>query len=63
MSLDLKDYYVSIHNLFRVQCLAPAILKGGVKIGNESLTVYKGADAITLTPLGKSFIEICVTNN
>ena len=63
MSLDFKDYYVSIHNLFRVQCLAPAILKGGVKMGDESLTVYKGADAITLTPLGKNFIEMCVIDN
>ena len=63
MSLELKDYYVSIHNLFRVQCFAPAILKGGVKMGNESLTVYKGADAITLTPLGKNFIEMCISDN
>ncbi len=63
LDLDVSDYFVSIYNLFRVQCLAPAIFKGGVKMGNESLTVYKGADAVTLTPLGKNFIKMCIATN
>jgi hypothetical protein len=38
----------------------PAILKGGVKMGPEPLTIYKGIDAVTLTPLGVKFVEACI---
>ncbi len=60
LSISPQDYEISIYNLFRVQCLAPAIIKGGVKMGSEPLTIYKGTDAVVMTPLGKNFIEACI---
>ncbi len=60
VSISIQDYEVSIYNLFRVQCLAPAIIKGGVKMGPEPLTIYKGTDSVVMTPLGKNFVEVCV---
>lgn len=60
LSISPKDYEVSMYNLFRVQCLAPAIIKGGVKMGPEPLTIYKGTDAVVMTPLGKNFVEACI---
>jgi len=53
-------YAISVNNLMRMQLLAPAILKGGVKMGPEPLTIYKGIDAVTLTPLGVKFVEACI---
>lgn len=64
LSISTKDYEVSMYNLFRVQCLGPAIITGGVAIGTptgiEQLTAYKGIDAVVMTPLGKNFIEACL---
>lgn len=60
LGIDSEEYLVSVYNLFRVQCLAPAILKGGVSMGNEPLTIFKGAEAVTMTPLGKMFVETCI---
>lgn len=54
------QYQVSIYNLMRLQCIGPAILKGGITIGPEEFTIYKGADAVTLTPLGVKFVEACI---
>jgi len=51
---------VSIYNLFRVQCLAPAILKAGAFFGEEPITIFKGADVVTVTPLGLAFVEACI---
>jgi hypothetical protein len=28
--------------------------------GDEAATIYKGTDAVTLTPLGVRFIEACI---
>jgi len=59
MSADM--YAISVNNLMRMQLLSPAILKsGGVSSGPEPLTVYKGIDAVTLTPLGVKFVEACI---
>lgn len=60
VSIDENTYQVSIFNLIRMQCIGPAILKGGVSMGNEPLTIYKGTDAVVLTPLGVKFIEACI---
>lgn len=61
VSIDAPTYHVSIYNLMRMQCIAPAILKSdGIAIGDESMTIYKGADAVVLTPLGVKFVEACV---
>lgn len=60
LGISEHDYEVSIFNLFRAQCLAPAILTGGVSLGDEPLTVYKGSKAVTMTPLGVEFVKSCV---
>jgi hypothetical protein len=44
----------------RMQCIGPAILKGGISFGDEPVTIYKGADAVVLTPLGVKFVEACI---
>ena len=60
LSLSEEEYFDSIYNLFRVQCLAPAVITGGIRMGNEPITIFKGADEISMTPLGKNFIEACI---
>lgn len=60
LSLTPDDYAISANNLMRLQLIAPAILKGGISIGSEPLTAYKGIDAITMTPLGVLFVEACI---
>jgi len=60
VGIDDAQYQVSIHNLMRMQCVGPAILRGGVKMGSEPLTIYKGTDAVVLTPLGVKFVEACI---
>lgn len=60
LEMSEDDYAVAAHNLMRLQLTAPAVLRGGVKMGPEPLTVYKGIDAITLTPLGALFVEACI---
>ena len=60
VGIDEATYQVSIFNLMRMQCIGPAILKGGISMGNEPLTIYKGTDAVVLTPLGIKFVEACI---
>lgn len=60
LDISADVYALSVNNLMRMQLLSPAILKGGVKMGQEPLTIYKGIDAVTLTPLGVKFVEACV---
>jgi hypothetical protein len=60
LGIDEATYQVSIFNLMRMQCIGPAILKGGAMLGSEPMTIYKGTDAVVLTPLGVKFIEACI---
>jgi hypothetical protein len=60
VGIDASTYMVSIFNLMRMQCIGPAILKGGIQMGSEPVTIYKGTDAVVLTPLGVKFVEACV---
>jgi len=60
LNISLAAYYLSIYNLFRVQCMAPAIIRKGMHIGDDPITIYKGADAVVMTPLGRSFVEACI---
>jgi hypothetical protein len=53
-------YAISVNNLMRMQLISPAILKGGISMGSEPITIYKGIDAITITPLGVKFVEACI---
>ena len=60
LNISPDVYAISVNNLMRLQLLSPAILKGGVKMGSEPLTIYKGIDAVTMTPLGVKFVESCI---
>ena len=61
LSITEADYQVSAFNLMRVQCIAPAVLKtSGISFGDEATTIYKGIDAVTLTPLGVKFSQACM---
>jgi hypothetical protein len=65
VNIDEATYLLSIFNLMRMQCIGPAILKkpgvnvNGVRISPD-FTIYKGADAVVLTPLGVKFVEACI---
>jgi hypothetical protein len=60
--IDEVTYLISVFNLMRIQCIGPAILKSGsASLGPEPLTIYKGTDAIVLTPLGVKFVEACMS--
>lgn len=61
VNISEDQYQVNIHNLMRMQCIGPAILKStGIMIGDEPTTIYKGTDAVVLTPLGVKFVEACI---
>jgi len=60
LNISVDQYSLIANNLMRVQLISPAILTGGIKVGSESITIYKGIDVITLTPLGVKFVEACI---
>jgi len=61
LRISADMYAISVNNLMRMQLFSPAILKsGGVSSGSEPVTIYKGIDAVTLTPLGVKFVEACI---
>lgn len=61
VNISEDQYQVSVHNLMRMQCIGPAVLKStGIMIGTEATTIYKGTDAVVLTPLGVKFVEACI---
>jgi len=60
LSISTEQYALAANNLMRMQLIGPAILTGGISMGSEPVTIYKGIDAITLTPLGLKFVEACI---
>ena len=60
LKMSPDQYAESANNLIRMQLVGPAVLKGGVKMGPEPLTIFKGIDAVTLTPLAVKFVEACM---
>jgi len=61
VGVDEVTYQLSIYNLMRMQCVGPAVLKNeGIRMGTEPATIYKGIDAVVLTPLGVKFVEACI---
>jgi hypothetical protein len=61
VGIDETTYQVNIFNLMRMQCIGPAILTGdGIRFGEEPITIYKGSNAVVLTPLGVKFVEACM---
>lgn len=58
LNISSHDYEVTVFNLFRAQCLAPAVIVGrGISLGGEPPTAYKGSSQITMTPLGVDFVK------
>lgn len=64
LSISDSDYQISMFNLFRVQCMAPAVLKATniILANNENPSIYKGIDVVTMTPLGINFVKTCISN-
>jgi hypothetical protein len=61
LGISSDVYAISVNNLMRMQSLSPAILESSsVQVGAEPMTIYKGIDAMTLTPLGVKFVEACI---
>ena len=60
LDISSDQYSLIANNLMRVQLIGPAILTGGIKVGSESIAIYKGIDIVTLTPLGVKFVEACI---
>jgi hypothetical protein len=60
LDITLEEYSVSSHNLMRLQLIGPAVINGGIAVGGNQLSAYKGIDSIYLTPLGAKFIEACI---
>lgn len=60
LGIKADQYALAANNLMRMQLIGPAILTGGASMGSEPITIYKGIDAITLTPLGVKFVEACI---
>ena len=60
LQITPEQYLVSAHNLMRLQLIAPAVISGGVSIGSNPLSSYKGTDVVYLTALGVKFIEACI---
>lgn len=62
VGMSEDEYSIAANNLMRLQLIAPGVLKVmALSFGEgEPSTVFKGIDAITLTPLGIKFIEACM---
>lgn len=60
LGVTADQYALAANNLMRMQLVGPAILTGGIRMGSEPVTIYKGIDAVTLTPLGVKFVEACI---
>ncbi len=59
--LSADAFALSVNNLMRMQLLSPAFFKiDGLEIGSEPYKVYKGFEAVTLTPLSVKFVEACI---
>jgi len=60
LAVSADDYALAANNLMRMQLIGPAILTGSITMGSEPVTIYKGIDMVTLTPLGVKFVEACI---
>ncbi len=61
VGIEEVTYQISIFNLMRMQCISAAIIRStAIMFGNETTTIYKGTDAVVLTPLGVKFVEACI---
>jgi len=61
LKLTPDQYSIAANNLMRMQLIGPAVIKASsISIGKESMTIFKGIDVVTLTPLGVKFVEACI---
>lgn len=56
MGISEVDYLRSVNNLFRLRCLEPAVISGGISMGGHKVTAFKGTDQITMTILGYEMV-------
>ena len=55
--IDELEYLRSANNLMRVMCITPAVLRGDVTFGQETLTFHKGTDEFVMTILGYDLVS------
>jgi hypothetical protein len=60
LGISPDTYAISVNNLMRMQLLSPAFFESAITSDHGPLTIYKGIDAVTLTPLGVKFVEACM---
>lgn len=48
---------VSLLNLMRLGCIKPGIITGGISMGSEPVTIYKGTDLFHLSELGVALYQ------
>lgn len=60
LGIQKSLYDVSIHNLMRVQCVAPFEFDNGVMLGDRPILTSTGVCDVALTPFGVSFITACL---
>jgi len=62
LGLDVVVYENCADNLMRVRCVASQVIKtDSFRVGNESMTIDKGYDALCITSLGLAFVEACIS--
>ena len=73
LMISEEEYAIAVNNLMRLQLISPAVIKSsGISLSASALsptvsyglgekpTIFKGIDAITMTPLGVRFVEACI---
>lgn len=57
LSATIGVVELSLLNLMRLGCIKPGIITGGVQMGNESMTIYKGTDQFQVSELGVALCQ------
>ena len=54
------EYWLSMHNLFRLGCIWPSSFEKVIQIGSSPIGKSGSLDPISLTPLGMAFLKACL---
>lgn len=57
LEINEGQYALAVNNLMRMQLISPSFFRTIGEIGGP---IFKGFDAITMTPLGVKFVEACM---
>ncbi|WP_159448256.1 Abi-alpha family protein [Dethiosulfovibrio salsuginis] len=55
-----NEYWLSMHNLFRLGCIWPSSFEKVIQIGSSPIGKSGSLDPISLTPLGMAFLKACL---